>query len=183
MLHMYVAMLDSEEQRFTFESFYQEVSRDCMNVALSVTKNHAMAEDALHDAFMYILEKQKEKFFAMSFAHRKSYTILTVKHRAINLLNYENHKNYLEEEQEPAVDFDLCAILENEEGYKYLIDCISSLPDIYKAVFEMRYILDMSNLEISIFLGITNKAVSTRIARAKLMLLEMGVANGQPITC
>jgi RNA polymerase sigma-70 factor (ECF subfamily) len=93
----------------------------------------------------------------------------------------KDNKNYSDEIFDVVDDYDLCDILQTQEGYEYLINCIGALPKKYKAVFDLRYVKDMNNKEIAALLGITNKAVSTQIARAKIILREMiskDVANG-----
>jgi RNA polymerase sigma-70 factor (ECF subfamily) len=180
MFYFYLSMLETENEKQTFAQIYEETRHACYHVAVSITKNAAMAEDAVHNAFLSVIEN-KEKIFSMPCGKRKSLIVIITKHKAIDLTRKKDNQ-FSSEEIEIADDFDLCDIFESQEGYAYLINCIKTLPEKYKTVFYLRYVKDMNNMEIAALLGITNKAVSTRLARAKQMLREMvnGVKNGQP---
>ena len=184
MLYIYMPILETEAEKLTFAKMYEETRYTCLSVAMSITKNQALAEDAVHDAFISAI-KNKEKFFPLPCGKRKSLIVIITKHKAIDLIRKKDNKNYSEEDYEEITDnCDLYDILENQESYEYLINCIESLPEKYRIVFNLRYVEGMSNMEISSLLGIKNKAVSTRLARAKTMLREMidkDVPNGRSI--
>jgi len=184
MLYIYMSILETESEKLTFAKMYEETRYTCLFVAASITKNQELAEDAVHDAFVSAI-KNKEKFFSLPCGKRKSLIVIITKNKAIDLMRKKDNKNYAGEDYEEVTDnCDLCDILENQESYEYLINCIGSLPEKYKVVFDLRYVEGMSNLEIASLLGITNKAVSTQLARAKIMLREMidkDVLNGRSI--
>lgn len=183
MLYLYLFMLETENEKLTFTQIYEETRHACYHMALLSTKNHTMAEDAVHNAFISVIEN-KDKIFPMPCGKRKSLIVIITRNKSIDLLRKKDN-DYISEEifEEIVDDYDLCDILETQEGYEYLINCIMSLPEKYRTVFDLRYVKDMDNMEIAKLLGISNKAVSTQIARAKLMLREMinkDVAHGQP---
>ncbi|MCL1884277.1 MAG: sigma-70 family RNA polymerase sigma factor [Defluviitaleaceae bacterium] len=174
----------TEEERQTFTRIYADCKEICYKIALKITKNPAKAEDAIQDAFFSII-KNKTTFLSLSEERRKAYIITTVKNRARNIILAKDEalKNNLDNTDETADNFDLCDIIESEEGYNFLIKSIKSLPLLYREVFELRYINDMKNNEISEALGISQKAVSKRIIKAKLLLREIinkDVAHGYP---
>ena len=78
MLFMYLSMLETEDERFAFEKLYEKARHTCLHVALAITKNQAMAEDAIHNAFLYAI-KNKEKIFALPCGKLKSYIVLITK--------------------------------------------------------------------------------------------------------
>ncbi|MCL1842215.1 MAG: sigma-70 family RNA polymerase sigma factor [Defluviitaleaceae bacterium] len=181
MLYIYMSILETESEKLTFAKMYEETRHTCLSVAVSITNNQALAEDAVHDAFVSAI-KYKEKFFSMPCGKRKSLIVIITKNKAIDLMRKKDNRNYSGENYEEIADnYDLYDILENQESYAYLINCIGSLPEKYRVAFDLRYVEGMSNLEIASLLGITNKAVSTQLARAKIMLREMidkDVSNG-----
>ncbi|MCL1883710.1 MAG: RNA polymerase sigma factor [Defluviitaleaceae bacterium] len=173
MLYMYLSALETDEERLTFSKLYEETHLACEYVALSITNDHSVAEDVVHNAFLYVI-KNKEKIFNLSCEKRKSYILLITKHRAIDYIRSQKRRDieYIDELQDVSDNVDLSDYIKSQEAYEHLINTIENLPEKYRTVFEMRYIQDMSNMEIADVLGITNKAVSTRISRAKLKLLE-----------
>ena len=159
--------------RLTITQIYEELRLISYHVALAVTKSHAMAEDAVHNAFLAVI-KHREEIFALPYPKRKSRIIIIAKNKAIDLLRMQSKIDPITDEAEEIPDnLNLCDIIEGQETYEHLINCISRLPEIYKCAFELRYVHDMSNQEIAEILGITSKTVSMRIARAKAMLQEM----------
>lgn len=181
---LYFAMLATEEEKETFATIYKETRFACYRAAIAVTKNHAMAEDAVHQAFVSAIKK-KEEFFAMSCRKRKSSIVIYTKNATIDLLRakYERDKSDLDETNEAGDTLDLCDIIGSVEGYKRLTALIKTLPEIYRTAFELRYVQDLSNQEIAAQTGISNKAVSKRIERAKHMLRKLIIkedVNGQP---
>ncbi|MCL2199738.1 MAG: sigma-70 family RNA polymerase sigma factor [Defluviitaleaceae bacterium] len=174
LLYIYMPLLKSEEEKQIFADLYNEVKNTCLNIALKITNNHAMAEDILHDVFIKII-KNKDTIFSVNQEQRKAYAYKSTVNRARDLISShdEKLKDQLDEDVETADDFDLCYIVEKEEAYQKLITCIKALPLIYRVPFDMRYAQDMKNYEIAKELGITENTVSKRIIKAKLKLRDM----------
>ena len=163
-------MTNNDKQ--TLSQVYEELRLTCYHVALAVTKSPAMAEDAVHNAFLSVI-KHRDNIFALPSPKRKSKIIIITKNKAIDLLRSQSKLATIDEAEDiPDEQLNLCGIIEGEESYEFLIKCIAELPEIYKCAFELRYVHDMNNQEIAEILDITNKAVSTRIARAKAMLQQ-----------
>jgi len=178
-------MLVSESEKLMFSHVYSELKLACYQVALSVTKNKNMAEDVVQNAFLAVI-KHKDEIFVLPAEKRRAKILHITKNKAIDLMRFENRRAHdpLDETQGVSDFSDITAEYIHREALDFLINCIESLPEKYKTVFELRYVHDMSNLEISALLGITNKAVSTRISRAKTILQEqyeqkMKIINGR----
>lgn len=176
MLTFYLSILNTEEDKLTFAEIYEQVKSTCLHVAIKITKNQAMAEDAVHNAFLAVI-KHKDEIFNLPCGKRKSKIVIITKNKAIDLLRAQNKYSYVStDEMSDEIfidDFDISKCIENQEAVENLLNHIASLPEIYKSVFELRYVHEMNNIEIAELLDITPKAVSTRISRAKIMLKEM----------
>ena len=170
---IYQTMLSSESEKLTFAQIYEELRGDCYNVALAITKNKSMAEDAVHNAFMSVI-RHKNEIFVLSASKRRAKVILIAKNKAIDILRFEKRRTHepISEAKGITDSSDVSASVIRQEALSFLIDCISALPDKYKTIFELRYVHDMTNQEIAALAGITAKSVSTRISRAKIMLQE-----------
>ena len=176
MLTFYLSIIDNEEDKRTFAEIYEQLKLICHHVALKITNNHALAEDAVHNAFLAVV-KHKNKIFPLSQEKRRSKIIIITKNKAIDLLRMENKRLYtpIDEMVYDALadDLDFTESITDKESYEYLINCIASIPEIYKTTFELRYVHDMNNSEISELLDIRPENVSMRINRAKSMLREI----------
>ncbi|MCL2356361.1 MAG: sigma-70 family RNA polymerase sigma factor [Defluviitaleaceae bacterium] len=178
-LAFYITALETDYEKETFAKIYKETRFAGYYKALETTKNPAMAEDALHNAFVSAI-KEKEKFFAMTDDERKSAIVIYAKNAAIDLqrAKFERTKSDLDEASEVSDNLDLCDTVISDAGYQQVISAIRSLPEIYRVVFELRHVRDLSNQEIAEELGILNTTVSKRIERAKLKLRDLLCKDG-----
>jgi len=53
---LYLSAFDTEHSRLNFTQFYEHIKQRAYFVALDITKNSASAEDAVHQAFLKIIE-------------------------------------------------------------------------------------------------------------------------------
>lgn len=176
MLSLYLTMLESEEDKITLSQLYEETKYTCLHVAIKITKDKAMAEDAVHNAFLEVI-KRKDEIFKLSSGKRKSYIVIITKNKAIDLWRKENRRSTVPFEDEDnelsSNEPDIGVNFVNQESFELLIHCISLLPEIYKTAFELKYVHDMGNSEIAKTLSLTPRTVSMRIHRAKLKLQEI----------
>ena len=173
MLVLYLSMLENEDDKLTFTEIYETLKQRCYHVALRITKNSNLAEDAVHEAFISVI-KHKDSIFRLSCEKRASKIVIITKNKAIDIIRVENRHNHtpFNDEIISPHNLDIGKIIEDSESYSHLLNCISKLPEKYKSVAEMRYVLDMNNVEIAELLGIKPQAVSMRINRAKIMLQD-----------
>jgi len=170
---IYQSMLASEDDKLIFTQIYQELRDACYSIALPITKNKAMAEDAVHNAFMSVI-RHKGEIFELPASKRRTKILLIAKNKAIDIVRLEKRRTHepISEAKEVAGNADVPAEIVRQEALEFLISCIASLPEKYKTVFELRYVHDLTNQEIAALIGISSKSVSTRLSRAKLMLQE-----------
>ena len=60
-----------------------------------------------------------------------------------------------------------------KQSYEDIIRLFAGLPETYRAVLEMKFLLDCSGKDISQKLGISENAVNVRISRGRAMLREI----------
>lgn len=174
MLFIYLSMLDTEEERLKMADIYEQHKFACFRVALKRTNNHAMAEDAVHNAFLSII-KHKEKYFQLSCRDFRSAIVIIVKNKCLDLLKAEKRFTdfdevaYEIESDDTPVDIQTITQIEFENLKKHM----SELDDVSKEVLEMKYTLGMSYKEIGEALGMTPKHVDTRIMRAKAKMRKL----------
>ena len=181
-----VLMTLNEEEQLTFALLYEKMKELCLRAALKRTGNREMAEDAVHNAFADLIDK-KEKILAMAPKNREAYVYGTVQNKVSDM--YRNKKEKKEVTHATPEEFEsvedspaLHDIIGSHINEQHLMDCINSLPDIYKNVLIMRS-HGYTNSEIASAFNIEAKTVSMRYARAKDILCKIinsEVKDGRP---
>ena len=105
-------------------------------------------------------------------AQRKSYLLITVRNRAIDLLRWEGRYTGLEE-SEPlpgGLSGEQAAVA--AAGYDALVELILSMPPTYREVLERRLILEETPEEAAAAMGLSRQAVNARFARGRKLLRD-----------
>jgi RNA polymerase sigma-70 factor (ECF subfamily) len=137
--------------------------------------NHAIAEDAVHDAFWQIV-KDWDKFLLLPCDKWRSRIAIIAKNKAIDILRKEKRYVALDDDIESG-DVELGCLLEHKEDVQFLADCVAKLPDIYKIPLELRYYQELENPAIAAILGVTTHNVAVRISRAIVELRKIVVGG------
>ena len=88
MLALYISMLETGHERNKMTELYEEHRYALLMYALKVTNNNqAMAEDAVHNAFLSII-KEKENIYIWT-ADFRALSVIIVRNKCIDLLRKE----------------------------------------------------------------------------------------------
>lgn len=171
MLAIYITMLETEEEKKKMTEVYEEHKHALLLYALKVTGyNQAMAEDAVHNAFISII-KEKEKYLYLDSKNFRFLAVSIVRNKCIDLLRKEKPyvdipieelEIYLKSEDTSIEDK---AVISSE--YDLIRKHLSSIDEISRQVLIMKYALDMSYKEIGERLCISIDNIGIRILRAK----------------
>lgn len=158
------------------EQLYSEYKPMMFCIAMDIVKNKEHAFDIVHSSFESIM-KHIRKLSVMSENEKKGFIILTVKNKALDLLNlHENKKtvpldsfmNHLPDEYNSAekeailnIETDDIMVLFEKLERKY------SVPVFHK------YVLGYSMTEVAKLLDITVPNAKVRCFRGRSMLLEL----------
>lgn len=170
MLMFYLALLDTVEERLKISDLYENHKNRLKAVALSMTHNQSMAEDAVHNTFLSII-KHKKKIFSMNEIDFFKWSVIVVKAKCIDLLRRDQH--FVEPESDawveslPTHDDPIDVQIARKDMYERLMEHIAKLDDINRQILEMKYLLQMSFQEIATELGFTPDQINSRIARAR----------------
>jgi RNA polymerase sigma-70 factor (ECF subfamily) len=164
------AKLTPKEQQ-AVAKIYARIKTKCMAVAMKITGETALAEDAIHAGFLKVLEN-REKIFAMPCHKQDAYIVIIVRNKSIDLmrgLKYTDNICDAAGNELLASDLvlDVEQIHESNEQYKNLLAMVDSLPGTYREVFVLRYLHDFSNEEIAEALGIKKSTVAKQLERAR----------------
>lgn len=148
------------------EQLYRIYAAKLFGVCLKYSDSRQQAEDNLQDGFVTIFQKISQYKNQGSFeGWMKRILINTAlqKHRKQKLYTITNEDLLHEEEIE----------VETEElSVDFLLECVQSLPERYRQVFNM-YVMDgYSHREISEFLQISEGTSKSNLARARMALKD-----------
>jgi RNA polymerase sigma-70 factor (ECF subfamily) len=185
MLFIHILVFETDEERLILTEFYTEHKGKCLRTALAVTRNHELAEEALQNAFLKIIQ-HKDKYFSDSCKRTGTQIVIMVKSAAIDILRREKRLDHaLLDDFEPIIaneEPDALRIVAGKEAVSRLQHHVSLLDEVNQTIFEMKYLLGKSDGEIADMIGLKKNAVAVRIHRLKSALFETmrkeGYING-----
>jgi len=168
--------------RRAFARLLDDYSGPLYRLALKMLGNASDAEDALQNTFLKAFQ-HVDKFEGRSSLSTWLYRIAS--NEALMLLRKRRPETTfsdipLDDEDDQNIDpiqiTDWCCLPEEEllssEGRTALDRAVEHLPETLRIVFVLRDIEDLSILETSQVLGLSETAVKTRLLRARLRLRE-----------
>jgi RNA polymerase sigma-70 factor (ECF subfamily) len=173
-------MVESPEERTRIEELYGKFKRLMFKCAMEILHNESESMDAVHDAFLYII-KNKEKYLCLSDTNFRSYGVVLVESRALDIQRSKKPDLPIEDFTEVLPSDDNIEIeLENRKQLEILRQTVRSLDENSRLVFEMKYELGMSYSEIKEKTGFDNTKIDNilRNAKRKLRILLGEFCNG-----
>ena len=172
---IYLAMLDTAEERDFFARLYEANRSLMLRKAMSLLRNHSLAEDATHNAFLRIIH-HLGRFEAADSDVQRYMCLAYVTNEAEKLLRAETAH-----QTEPITDEETGEELlpANENPYvsaaerQRLAAAIENLEEKYRDVVIFRLVQGFSTRETANMLGISESLVATRLHRARKTLMEV----------
>lgn len=162
----YLAMIDSPDDQQKFEKVYTKYRYLMLHVAYKILQNHHDAEDAVHQAFISIIENL-DNIFEVDSPKTRSYIVIITERKAIDLLRKIQKRQTLEFNE------DIYGVEISFEMDNPIATAIAKLPAQYREVLLMRYHNGFSAKEIAAILSISDSGVRKLIVRAKKALQEL----------
>lgn len=171
---IFLSMLESEGDRQEFLELYKLHSNSMLLVAKKIfSQDHSSAEDAVQNAWMKVVENFS-KIQAIPRKKRGAYLVIIVKNEAISMLRKWQKELPLDE-----------AIIGEEVGIESsnqpILEIIRKMPQVYRAILEMRFIEECSTREIANHLHLKESTVNTRIHRGRSLLIKKLEEEGYTI--
>lgn len=157
---IYLAMIDTPEERDFFEAVYTKYRYLMLHVANKILQNHHDAEDAVHEAFLSVI-KNLDKFSDVESPKTRSLIVLIAERKAIDILRKKHKKNLAE------INEDILGIEMPAPGDLGVADAIVRLSANHREVLLMRFDIGLTNREIAKLLDITESGVRKLLGRAK----------------
>lgn len=151
---------DLASQKLLYEMFANVL----FSISLKYSRNYAEAEDNLQEAFIKIFEKIHQ------FQNKGSFEGW-LKRITVNicLQRYRNQKVF-ELVNEDALKAEEIYVEDETYSLPFLLDCIQSLPNRYRMVFNLYTLDGFSHREIASKLQITEGTSKSNLSRAKEIL-------------
>lgn len=177
MILIYLQMLDTPEDRKAFLGFYDAYKDVMYKVAFKILGNNADAEDAVHQAFLSVLENfdryskklkvggPETKAFFVVIAERKSFDIIR---KRLPLTDKD-------------FDFVVNRIPAHVNGDSDLTRALNEVSIRYREYFLMHYDIGFSYKEMAEILGESYETVRKTVYRAKMKIRETLKGNDRNI--
>ena len=163
MLAFFLAVLENEADREKFTEIYEQYHGLIEKIAMRILKNQQDAEDAVQNTFVQII-RHFEKACEIDCKNLPFWIISIVKNESLMILRKKKRIIPLEDWDSITVE------AESVTEYSELVHLFSKLPETYRAVLDMHFLLEYSGKEIAQKLGISESAVNTRISRGRALL-------------
>ncbi len=150
------------------------------NLALRILKNPDDAADVLQETFLAVYEKihtfdGRADFFTWLYRIATNFSLMRLRKKKRTVLADEDlEREFDSPDQVEIAEWQQVPLkgMLSEEFRKHLDEAVDSLPEIYKSVFILRDLENLSIKETSRILGITESNVKIRLKRARMYLRE-----------
>lgn len=163
----YLMLLETDADREQFSKLYTKYQKKLFLVANHILGSQSLAEEALQQTWINIIE-HFEKISQISWDEIEPYIVTIVKHASLDVLRRETKTVSLGD----AFDEPLVSDVSGETEFLRLVQLIRSMPEQYRSVLELKFVLEYSNKEIGKLLRLNESTVSTRISRGRSMLIQ-----------
>ena len=164
---IYLQMIETPEDRSKFEQIYDKYLGLMYHVAHRILGNREDTEDAVHQAFVSIAENIK-KIHPADCPETKSYIVITVERKAIDIIRYRKRVTNVIEFDETMWGIEI----PDEDSFD-MASLIGHLPARYREVLLLRFDNGYSTKEIAKILDISPANAEKLIWRAKSALQKL----------
>lgn len=164
------------EQELKIEHLYHTYKYLLYKVAFDILGDKSLSEDALQETFVRVM-KNIHKIGEENCPRTRNFLVVICRNVALDM----KRKNSLvsEYDQNTATAKDVVeATIEAKDSIDRLTGIINGLDPIYRDVFLLRRVHNLSRREIAKILGISLESVKKRLTRAKEYIYERARREG-----
>jgi len=176
----YLVKQTKKGDQAAFTELVELYSERIYNLGLRILKNPDDAADILQETFLAVYEKidsfdGRSNFFTWLYRIATNFALMKLRKEKRTIYTDQDMEEQYDDPEKMHIhewqDLPLQDML-NDEFRKNLDDAIDRLPEIYRSVFVLRDLENMSIRETSHVLGITESNVKIRLKRARVYLRE-----------
>jgi len=164
----------NEEKRLKIEELYYAYRNLMYKVAYEILKDHHMAEDAINESFIRIMNNL-HKITEINCHRTRNFLVIICRNVAIDMYNSKIKKKECEYPEKFIDDRKIinpAEVIVNKESVERISKVIGRLDDKYKDIFILSRVYDISTEDIAKMFGITPDNVRKRLQRAREKILN-----------
>lgn len=169
----YLTLIGNENDRSKFEKLYISYKASMFNVANAILHDECLAEDAVHQSFIKIMNNL-HKIDEIYANKTRSLIVILVKNTAIDIYRSRKRERGVSFDdliKEPADENVLPDdFIIQKETAECIKEVIGKMNANYSEVILLKYVQGYNNEEISKILNISNANVRYRLHKGKKML-------------
>lgn len=174
MLMFYLQLIETESDQKLFEQIYNNYRRQMVFAANNILHNPDLAEDAIHNAFIGIINNM-QSVRNRGAGDIKNYVIRAAVNAAINISKEPEYKrNHIEFDEEEigkdSVDDTVLEEICKKEVIETLVNAILALEEPYHTVLNYHFVMQMEYNEIAVVLHRKPNTVRQQLCRGKKKL-------------
>ena len=149
------------------EDLFKKYYNDALLYTLSISRNHAVADDIVSEAFFIALKTADDEILNF-----KAWLLKVCRNLFLNSTRKSNRQTELDENMADETESVVDSIIRGEE-YKALYHAISLLTSSHKEVITLFYFEDLSVKEIAAILERSETVVKVTLYRAREALKKL----------
>lgn len=169
---MILLVFDTKEECDKFVVLYEKYYKVVLYTIRRFIEDKFIAEDILQEVYINI-SKNLDKIDMNDEKRSRNYIITISRNYCCSYLRKQNKVNEDIVESDSIFKNNAEDVLEGlveKEDFERLILEIHNLKDTYKSVLQLKYINELSDVEIARFLNLKMKTVQMRLYRARIIL-------------
>lgn len=163
---VYLSMIESDEDKSKFEKIYERYRGLMFFTAMHILDHKQDAEDAVHQAFVSIIENL-ERITEPECPKTKAYVVIITERKALDIVRRKSRISHLE------FDESMFGTATPPPETTELAAAILQLPATYREIVLLRYYYNYSTKQIAKMLEMTDSATQKALWRAKMMLNQV----------
>lgn len=167
-MFIYLAMIDSPEEKLKFEIIYERYKGLMFYTANSVLGDTRDSEDIVHDAFLKII-KIIDDIDDPNSPQTRCLIVTITENKAIDLYRKRKSKTVVPFEEE-YIGVPEQSMIDQVEENDRLVKAIALLPGKYREVLLLKYARGYSMAEIAMIFSMSKENVKKTIHRARKKL-------------
>lgn len=172
------SVAEKQDEPTRFEQLYLTYRRVMFSAANSVLRDPQLAEDAVQQAFMRVMDHM-EKVSEVICPQTKSFMVIIVRNIAINMYNERKRKTVVSFDELSENSPGTVAVAAARDNIAEHVDAaalaqtLAKLPQSYRDVLLLKFDNGYSTAEIAALLSVSEENVKKRIQRARNKLGEL----------
>ena len=176
MLSFYLSLLTDESNKIKFEQFYLQYRHTMLWIAEEILDDHELAEDAVHEAFLRVLD-HIQNIFPEKCNKTRSYFVIIVRNIALDMLRKRkqlDEANIDDQLNIPADELsDPEMSVRRRENVEQIMKALKRMNQTYTDILTLHFVHECSSQEIAQILNLSPENVRTRLHRGRKQLLSL----------